>query len=269
MGPFGNATLLGVVQGLTEFLPVSSSGHVSLATLVLGLEDGGPVSDVLLQMATLLATLLVLWPTVVPAVRDGVVGLVRPKRFVSSTGGRDALVVLLASIPTAVIALLTRPVVEQFSRSPTALGLGFLVTTLLLISTRWATSGEALSPPAWGALLLGFVQGLAVLPGISRSGATIAVALWLGLRKDRAFELSMLLSLPTVFGLLFELPELSADVRQVSAGIVGAAVAFVTGVAALLVLQRAVKQGLFAWFAVWVGPLALATLAMAKAWPVR
>jgi undecaprenyl-diphosphatase len=222
-----------------------------------------------LKAATLLATLLVLWPVIVPAVRDGVVGLVRPKRFVSSNGGRDALVVLLASIPSAGIALLARPVVEQFARSPTALGFGFLVTTLLLISTRWATSGEAETPPAWGALLLGFVQGLAVLPGISRTGATIAIALWLGVRKDRAFELSMLLSLPAVFGLLFELPELRVDIGRVSAGIVGAAVAFVTGVAALLVLQRAVKQGLFAWFALWVGPLALATLAMAKAWPVR
>jgi undecaprenyl-diphosphatase len=111
---------------------------------------------------------------------------------------------------------------------------------------------------------------MAVLPGISRSGATIAVALWLGVRKDRAFELSMLMSLPAVLGAVaLELPEMAGNTAAMGTAAVGALVAFVTGVVALVALKKAVIQGRFAWFALWVGPLALATLAMAKAWPVR
>ena len=269
MSPFGNATLLGVVRGLTEVLPVSSSGHLSLATLVFGLDHGGEWLDVMLRLGTGLATLLVLWPVVRAAVRDGVHGLLRPSRLLGTSGGRDALVVVLASVPTALIAFLMRPAVERFSLSPMVLGVGFLVTTLLLISTAWVKSGEAPSLPAWGALLIGIVQGLSVLPGVSRSGATIAVALWLGVRRDRAFELSMLVSLPILLSRCFELPEVAADMRRLSTGIVAGAVAFVTGLLALIVLRRTVNQGRFAWFALWVGPLALATLAMAKAWPER
>lgn len=269
MSPFAEATLLGVVRGLTEFLPVSSSGHSSLATLVFGIGPAGMSLHVLLRAGTLLATLLVVWPLALAAVRDGVLGLVRPSRLATTSGGRDAVVVLLASVPTAVIGLLLRPVVERLSFSPTALGIGFLATTVLLISSLRIKPGEAPTLPAWGALLLGVVQGLSVLPGVSRSGTTIAVALWLGVRKDRAFELSMLASLPAASSLFFEVPQISVDTRQLSAAIVGGAVAFVTGVLALIVLRRAVGQGRLAWFALWVGPLALATLAMAKAWPAR
>ena len=270
MGPFGNATLLGVLQGLTEFLPVSSSGHLSLATLVFGIDQGGLALNVMLHAGTLVATLLVLWQRIVPAAREGVLGLAQPRRFVTTNGGRDALVVIVASLPTALIGFLMRQPVEQFTHSPAALGMGFLATTALLLSTRWIKSGEAASLSPWGALVVGAVQGLAVMPGISRSGATIAVALWLGVRKDRAFELSMLMSVPAVIGaLLLEAPEITGDSEALPVAVVGAAVAFVSGVAALVLLRRAIKQGRFAWFALWVGPLALATLAMAKAWPAR
>ena len=270
MGPFVNAAWLGVLQGATEFLPVSSSGHLSLATMVFGIDEGGLALNIMLHAGTLVATLLVLWTRIVPAIRDGTMGLVQPRRFVSTNGGRDALVVIVASVPTAIIGLVLRDPVERFTASPMAVGLGFLVTTLLLISTRWAQSGEAPSMTAWGALVVGVVQGLAVIPGISRSGATIAVALWLGVRKDRAFELSMLMSLPAVLGaVLLQLRAWNPEPAAAGTALVGAAVAFVTGVLALVILRRVVTQGRFAWFALWVGPLALATLAMAKAWPVR
>ncbi len=270
MGPFANATLLGLLQGLTEFLPVSSSGHLSLATLVFGIHEGGLTLNVMLHAGTLVATLLVLWQRIAPAAREGVLGLAQPRRFVSTHGGRDALVVLIASLPTAAIGLLMREPAEQATHSPAALGAGFLVTTAMLLSTRWIKAGEAASLSPWGALVVGAVQGLAVMPGLSRSGATIAVALWLGVRKDRAFELSMLMSIPAVLGaVLLEGSKITAETDALPGAVVGAAVAFVSGVAALVLLRRVVKQGRFAWFALWVGPLALATLAMAKAWPAR
>lgn len=269
MSPFADATLLGVVRGLTEFLPVSSSGHLALTTLVFGIEPAAPLLHVLLRTGTLLATLVVIWPVAFAAVREGILGFGRPSRWATTSGGRDAVVVTLASVPTAVIGFLMRPAVERFSLSPTVLGVGFLLTTLLLISTKWVKAGEAPTLPAWGALLLGTVQGLSVLPGVSRTGVTIALAMWLGVRRDRAFELSLLASLPIAASLLWELPQLTADIRRLSTGIVGGAVAFVAGLLALIVLKRVVNQGRFPWFALWVGPLALATLAMAKAWPAR
>lgn len=270
MNPFGEAALLGVLQGLTEFLPVSSSGHLSLAAFVFGIEKGGLTLNVMLHGGTLLATLLVLWQRFVPAVRDGTVGLFKPSRFVATNGGRDALVIIVASLPTAVIGLLLHDAVEKFTLSPSAVGLGFVVTTFLLISTRWVRGGEAPTPTAWGALIVGVTQGFTVFPGVSRSGATIAVLLWLGVRRDRAFELSMLMSVPAVAGAVsLELPALLHGATSVSVALVGASVAFASGVLALVVLRRIVLQGRLAWFVLWVGPVALATLAMAKAWPVR
>ena len=119
-----------------------------------------------------------------------------------------------------------------------------------------------------GSALIGIAQGLAVLPGLSRSGSTIAIALFLGVRPARAFELSMLMSLPAVLGaILLEIPRAMEGPFPGIPALFGATVAMVTGVFALLVLRRVVMRGRFGWFALWVAPLTLATLALAVAWP--
>jgi undecaprenyl-diphosphatase len=116
--------------------------------------------------------------------------------------------------------------------------------------------------------LIGLAQGLAVLPGLSRSGSTIAVALLLGVRRERAFELSMLVSLPAIVGaLLLESRHAIAMPFDAGPALVGAIVAFGTGVLALDLLRKLVVAGAFGWFAFWVGPLALATIGMGLAWP--
>jgi undecaprenyl-diphosphatase len=266
--PFGDAALLGLLQGVTEFLPVSSSGHLALAEILFGIEQGGLTLNVMLHAGTLVATLLVLRRRVMIAALEGASALLRPSRFRTTPGGRDALVVIVASLPTAIIGLALRDLVEIWTHSPLVVGLGFVITALLLASTRWVHSGDDEAPSAVGALLIGIAQGLAVLPGISRSGSTITLALWLGVRPDRAFELSMLMSLPAVLGaVLLELPRAAAAPAGAVAGIVGATVALASGIAALVVLRRLVVGGHFAWFALWVLPLALATLALARAWP--
>jgi undecaprenyl-diphosphatase len=120
----------------------------------------------------------------------------------------------------------------------------------------------------WVALLIGLAQGLAVFPGVSRSGATICVALWLGVKRDRAFELSMLVSLPAVLGaVILELPRLSLGALGLDVALIGAAIAFGVGIGALVLLRGAVVRGHFPLFAAWTLPLAIATLAMAQAWP--
>ena len=269
-GPFGDAALLGVVQGITEFLPISSDGHLALAELLFHLENGGLTFNVMLHAGTLIATLIVLRAQVGRAVAAGLPALVKPRLFATTAGGRDALVVLLASLPTALIGLLLRDPVERWTRSPIALGLGFLGTTLMLLLAHFSRQGTREQPTPVGALLVGLAQGLAVLPGLSRSGSTIAVAIWLGVRPERAFELSMLMSLPAVVGaLVLEGRHAFGAPFPGAPALLGAAVALVTGVVALLVLRRVVTKGRFGWFAFWVGPLALATLALGLAWPIR
>jgi undecaprenyl-diphosphatase len=261
------AALLGVLQGLTEFLPVSSSGHLALAEILFGIEEAGLALNVMLHGGTFLATLLVLRRQVAPAVVDGVRGLVRPAFFRNTPGGRDALVVLLASLPTAMIGFSIRDFVEEWTHSPLVVGLGFVVTTCLLLSTRWARIGRDEVPTAFGAVLIGIAQGLAVMPGISRSGATITLALWLGVRPDRAFELSMLMSLPAIVGaVLLTVADAGGD-TELWIAFIGAVVAFLSGVGALFLLRRLVIRGHFSLFSLWVLPLAVATLALARAWP--
>ncbi len=194
--PVSSSIVLGVIQGITEFLPISSDGHLALAQLLLGIEEGGLTFSVMLHAGTLFATLLVLRGRVAPAVVDGTKALVKPSRFSSSSGGRDALVVICASLPTAVIGLVLRDAVERWTHSPMVIGLGFLGTAAVVFSTRFVRVGQREVPSVVGAILIGLCQGLAVLPGLSRSGSTIAAALWLKVRPDRAFDPSRSMSLP-------------------------------------------------------------------------
>lgn len=263
--PVSSSILLGVIQGITEFLPISSDGHLALAELVLGFEQGGLTLNVMLHAGTLLATLIVLRRRVVPALREGTLSLAKPSRFASTSGGRDALVVIVASLPTAVIGLLFRDAVERWTHSSVAIGLGFLGTAAMLLTTRFVRVGDREVPSLIGALVIGVLQGLAVLPGLSRSGSTIAAALWFKVRPDRAFELSMLMSLPAVAGAIgLEARHMGGSSEALLPAAIGATVSLVVGVMALLVLRRVVMRGHFAWFAAWVLPLALVTLGFVR-----
>jgi undecaprenyl-diphosphatase len=250
--------VLGVLQGLTEFLPVSSSGHLALGQMLFGVRDAGLTLNVTLHAGTLLATVLVLRSRFAAAVKEGTRALVSPSRFVGTSGGRDALFVVIASVPTAVIGLLLRDAVARWTASPMAVALGLGVTSVLLVTSHWAPRGPREVPTAWGAALVGLAQGLAVVPGLSRSGTTICVALWLGVRPQRAFELSMLASVPAVLGaVLVEVPAALSSPVGLAAPLAGAAVAFGVGVGALYVLRDAINRGRFAWFAAWTAPLAV------------
>lgn len=266
--PLIDVIVLGILQGLTEFLPVSSSGHLALAQVLFGIKEQNLTLSVVLHAGTLLATLLYFRKRVGLILGQTLVGLRRPSRMFHTEGGRDALVVLLSSLPTAIIGLALHDTVERWTAMPLAVGAGFVITSLLLVSTRFADPGAQTTPTWKGALLIGLAQGLAVVPGISRSGSTIAAALWLGVRSERAFELSMLISLPAVFGaFLLELRKALGVGDGIFGLLIGAGVAFAVGLVALAMLRHVVTRGRLVWFVLWVGPLALATLALAWAWP--
>lgn len=266
--PIWESVILGAIQGLTEFLPISSDGHLALTEMLFKFSSKGLALNVMLHVGTFVATLVMLWPRVRPALFDGLAAFAKPSLFATVPGARDALVVILASIPTALMGLGLRHSVERWTESPLAVGLGFLATSVVLIASRFAKNGSDEQPGVVGALLIGVAQGFAVLPGLSRSASTITLALFLGVRRERAFELSMLMSLPAVLGAtLLEAPKAFSNPELLLPAAVGAVVAFFVGLLALGLLRRIVVAGRFSWFAAWVLPVAFATLALAKAWP--
>lgn len=266
--PVLHAAFLGALQGVTEFLPISSSGHLALAQMLF--ETDGPelTLSVVLHAGTLLATLVYFRARIAEVLVDLLGALKQGRLPAAGAPGRDAVVVAIASVPTGIMGLALHDTVAEWTRQPLATGFGFIGTALLLVSTLWVRGGNVLSPTPWVALAVGLAQGIAIFPGISRSGATIVVALWLGLRPYRAFELSMLFSLPAIAGaLLLELTSAEGLGGRSLPLMVGALVACGVGLTALTLLRRVVSRGHLAWFSLWVLPLALATLALAKAWP--
>jgi undecaprenyl-diphosphatase len=237
--------------------------------MLFSVEDASLTLNVMLHGGTLLATVIVLRQRLGEILLTLAKSLKKPSTLVDTGPGRDALFVVLASIPTGLIGVTARGIVAEWTNSPAVVAVGFLITTGLLVSVRWLGSGRTTFPSAGHALLLGLVQGIAVVPGISRSGSTIAMALWLGVRPDRAFELSMLMSLPVVLGAVaLEVP--AALSGQGAGGltlVLGPLIAFAVGIAALRLLRHSVARGYFSMFALWVFPLALATFALAWALP--
>jgi undecaprenyl-diphosphatase len=233
-----------------------------------GIETRGRGLYVFVHAGTLLATAFVLRKRATRSLQDGFLALGRKARLAETSGGRDALAVLIATVPSAVLGVLLRGLGLRWASQPLVVGLGFLTTTLVLVLSGLARKGDSEQPSHWGALAIGIAQGFSVLPGLSRSGSTIATALWLGVRPDRAFELSMLISIPAVvLTLILEATRAFGEEGFGIALLPGAVFALATGILSLLALERIVKSGRFAWFALWVGPLSLATIAMGVAWP--
>lgn len=266
--PFSEAALLGAVQGLTSCLPVSSDGHLALAEILFKMRASAQPLNLALQAGTLLATVLVFWPVVERATVDGLRGFAKPSLFQTSSGARDAAAVIVASVPTVLLGFGLGDAVAPWSSSPLAVGIGFAGTSAWVLSAHFAPAGRREQPTLFGALLIGVAQGLSVLPGLSRTAATIASALWLGVRAERAFELSFLMSLPALLGaMIVEGRHAFAGPGAASPLIAAALVALVTAVGALLFLQSVIARGRFVWFALWTVPVAIATLALALVWP--
>lgn len=268
LSPFEQAVFLGFLQGLTEFLPISSDGHLALAQMLLDVDGGGLTLSVLLHTGTLLATLIYFRRRIALSLVDFFDSLRRGRMPAPGAAGYDVIFVVAASVPTAVIGFIARDVVARWTEMPLATGFGFIGTALVLTSSLWARPGSISSPTLITALVMGVAQGMAVAPGLSRSGSTIVAALWLGVRSERAFELSMLMSIPAVTGaVLLELLGAEQLEGRALPLVTGTITSFAVGIMALTLLRRMVSRGQLAWFALWVLPVALATLALAKAWP--
>jgi undecaprenyl-diphosphatase len=251
---------LGVVQGITEFLPISSDGHLALFALLFTIPEASLALTVLLHVGTLLATALVFRGDLLQFARVSVQHARTPSRWLETPEGILIRNVVIASVPTAVIGLALERHVEPLSELRWFLGVGFLVSAAAVLSTRGRVAGrENLS--AGAALLVGLAQGLAVLPAVSRSGLTIAAALALGLSASAAFRFSFLLSLPAVAGAaLLELGDASVLSGFSALAWLAAALSFVSGYLALLLLRGLLVRGRFWLFGLYLVPLGAAML---------
>ena len=256
-----SAAILGALQGLTEFLPVSSSGHVAIGALLFGLEDPPLTLSVALHAGTLLATVLVFRRDLRCLLADAFAGLRRPKELLASPSGRTLAAVVVATLPTVAIALALRDRVEAWGQRPWIVGLCLLASAAAVLTTRYGhPTRDELSLPQ--ALVVGVAQGLAVLPGLSRSGSTIAAAMLLGMRGPAAFRFSFLLSLPAVAGaVLLEIAHPDALNGLPTALWIGGAFAALVGLGALLALRNVVIQGRLWAFALYLVPVGLGLLA--------
>lgn len=253
--------LLGLVQGLTEFLPVSSDGHLTVIGHIAGVRTPGVFVEVALHVATL-GSILVVYGKRFARLALGVLRR-RPDDL------RYAGLLLLGMIPAGVIGILFEEVVAQAFNSLWVAGVGFLVTGVALWSTRRlvvaGVTGADCPTPA-GALLVGCAQALAILPGVSRSGMTISSGLWLGVGTIAAADFSFLMAIPVIAGAgLVEARHISTDVGQVGAVplLVGCLVAFLSGVFAIRFLVAMLRRGRFHAFAPYCFAVGALTLAYA------
>jgi undecaprenyl-diphosphatase len=253
------ALCLGVLQGLTEFLPVSSSGHLVLAQNLFGLRDPQLFCDVAVHAGTLMAVLLVFRADLLRIFKDCFAFLTHSSQtpgHISSNANQTsiqmALVIIVGSIPAALVGLLLRGFIERLFMSPLAVGAGLWTTGLLLAWSRWSPEHrrDLSAPTMVDAIWIGLVQALAITPGVSRSGATICTGLLRGLEPELAFRFSFLLSIPAILGALaLEVFKAGGDHPGWYVVSVGFLAAFLVGWLALRLLLVLVGRGKLYYFA--------------------
>lgn len=198
------AILLGIVQGLTEFLPVSSSGHLFLGQYFMGLDQDrfGLAFDVALHLGTLLAVVAFFWRDLLNIATAFVHSLRPGRRNLANPGQRMAYLILASTIPAAVIGFFLEDFISTALRNPWIVVTALVaVGVLFIVAEAVGSHSEQASKMGFGgALGIGFAQAAALVPGVSRSGATITLGLFLGLRREEAARYSFLMSTPIIAG---------------------------------------------------------------------
>lgn len=239
------AIVLGVVQGLTEFFPVSSSGHLVLAEAMLGVNPTGVVFEVIVHLATAVSVLFLYSRRIVTLLTAAA------RRDEGALAYLGMLVV--GSIPAAIAGITLEGSVESAFDSPSLAAVLLLVTGGVVFSTRWLVGKGERDNPGWrGSVGVGVAQAFALLPGISRSGFTVAAALAAGTRRERAAEFSFLLSVPAIVGAaILQVPRfVEAEAGTGVLPLVAAALsAFVAGLVAIALFIRWLRTGHFHRFA--------------------
>ena len=269
------ALIMGIFQGLTEYLPVSSSGHLALAAELLGVEDPDKIMTftIAVHVATVLSTLVILWKEVTWIFK----GLFKTGNSIvpSSYGIRSlneeqnyALLIIVSMIPVGIVGLCFKDQVEAYFSSLMVVGVCLCITALLLSFSYFAKPRTKEHISYVDAFIIGIAQACAVLPGLSRSGSTIGTGLILGNKKENLAQFSFLMVIPPILGqalldvkdIIEEGVEAAMAGISVSALVVGFVAAFITGCLACKWMINIVKKGKLIYFAIYCAIVGIATI---------
>jgi len=265
---FLQAIVLGIVQGATEFIPVSSSGHLVLIPWLLGWKSPGLTFDTMLHWGTLLAVVGYFWRDLASLIGAALHGLVTRRPF-ATVEARLAWLLVLATVPAALAGVTLEHQFEALFNAPIFVAVFLLVTGLLLWTSERLSSRlrDLASVNAPDALTLGIAQALAITPGISRSGSTMAAGLLRGLDRPASARFSFLMMVPIVFGAgllqLKDLAETGPTAGQPALMAVGFLAAAVTGYACIAFLLGYLRRHSLRIFALWCWGLGLFSLIVA------
>lgn len=278
--------LLGILQGVAEFLPISSSGHLALAQSLFGLEDVPLLYDIFLHMATLLAVTIYFWPKIWALLKCFGRWITKKQKSdnqieisendllcpTDKIGQKTIIAIILTTAITGTFGIFTSKLIPDLSIKFVCGG--FLVTSaLLIISSIMEKSQSAKGPNEFTgisikqSIIIGIMQGFGTLPGISRSGSTIAGALFGGVNRSLAGEFSFIVSIPAILGaFILELKDLGQMSSSIGAApiIAGCISSFAVGYFSLSVLMKIIKKGKLQWFAAYLIPAGILGLIFLK-----
>ncbi len=259
------ALILGIIQGLTEFIPVSSSGHLVLAHQALGVSDGGLAFDVALHIGTLLALVCYFHRDIV-LLAKGIFGRNEYRQL--------AWLLVAATIPAVVAGMLLEQKAEDTFRSSTLVAINLIVVALLMLwaerfARRYQHKTDVKQASAKQALVVGLAQAAAIVPGVSRSGGTITAGLFMGLDRVSATRFSFLLGMPVTFGAIVKVLSEDATTQRISdetdVFVVGVAAAFLAGIFAIKFLLHYLSKhtlAVFAYYRIALGVIVLLLAAL-------
>ena len=263
------AILLGIVQGITEFLPISSSGHLVLGKALLGIHTQGIAFEVFVHFGTFLAVLTIFWGDCWDILKAWGNALRRPSpshwslAYQEDPFFRLGVLIILGTIPAVIIGLLFEHEIEAAFSHPLFVSCALLVTGTILLGTRW-TKPKATRFGMVRALIIGAAQAFAILPGISRAGSTIAGGMYAGVERSEAARFSFLLALPVILGACVvegkELWHAGIPSEQGVTLLIGTIVAYVVGVVALKWLLGVIRRGRLDRFAYYCYAVGMAGL---------
>jgi undecaprenyl-diphosphatase len=250
------AIILGLLQGLTEFLPVSSSGHLVLGQHLLHVQNPAVFSfDVYVHLGTLISVCLILWKDVLEIIRaswNGIVSSKLAEAYRTSDHVRLGVAILIGTIPAGVIGLMYHEQIEEAFADPKLVSVNLVVTGLLLFLTRLPRPAEGKKMGILSGLIIGIAQACAILPGISRSGSTMSTAIYLKFSPMLAARFSFLLSIPVIAGAaLLEVKDVVKQGAEIGYApiLLGTLAAAASGYVAIKLLLRVMERGRFSWFA--------------------
>ena len=251
------ALLMGLLQGLTEYLPVSSSGHLTIASALFGIEGEENLTfTIAVHVATVLSTLVILWREIAWLLR----GLVDTKAPLLSPERKYILAIIISMIPIGIVGVFFKDYVEAiFGSGLIIVGFSLIITAALLTMSYYARPRQKEEISLWQAFVIGLAQSIAVLPGLSRSGSTIATGLLLGVKKEKMAQFSFLMVIPPILGeALLSILEAAKDGAEAAVGsismsslLIGFVAAFVSGCLACKWMVSIVKKGKLVYFGVY------------------